>query len=83
MEKTPGTAHLAERATALAGELGIELHDASTGGGSDASPISALGVPVLDGLGPIGGDDHSPKEWLDLESVPARMAILAGLIAGI
>jgi len=83
MEKTPGTAHLAERATALARELGIELHDASTGGGSDASPISALGVPVLDGLGPIGGDDHSPNEWLDLESVPARMAILAGLIAGI
>jgi glutamate carboxypeptidase len=82
MEKTPGTAHLADRARAIAAEIGVKLNDASTGGGSDASPISGLGVAVLDGLGPIGGDDHSPSEWLDVESIPTRMAILAGLIAG-
>ena len=82
MERTPGTAHLAERAKAIAVEIGVELNDASTGGGSDASPISGIGVAVLDGLGPIGGDDHSPKEWLDVASIPSRMAILAGLVAG-
>ena len=82
MERTPGTAHLAERAKAIAAEVGVTLNDASTGGGSDASPISGIGVAVLDGLGPIGGDDHSPKEWLDVESIPTRMAILAGLVAG-
>jgi len=82
MERTPATAHLAERAKAIAAEIGVPLNDASTGGGSDASPISGIGVAVLDGLGPIGGDDHSPKEWLEVASIPSRMAILAGLIAG-
>jgi glutamate carboxypeptidase len=40
-----------------------------------------MGVPVLDGLGPVGGDDHSASEWLDLPSVPPRIALLASLIA--
>ncbi len=81
MEKTPGTAALAERAIAIAAELGFELHDASTGGASDANAVAGMGVPVLDGLGPVGGDDHSQSEWLDLSSVPRRIALLAALIA--
>ena len=36
---------------------------------------------VLDGLGPIGGDDHGPKEWLDLSSVVPRISLLAGLLS--
>jgi glutamate carboxypeptidase len=81
MEKTPGTARLAERAASIAGELGIELRDAATGGASDANPVAGMGIPVLDGLGPIGGADHSPAEWLDLDSVIPRTALLAALIA--
>ena len=38
------------------------------GGASDANTTSAAGVPTLDGLGPIGGDDHGPLEWLDLRA---------------
>jgi glutamate carboxypeptidase len=82
MEKTEATAGLVERARAIAGELGFELKDAATGGASDANPVAGLGVPTLDGLGPIGGADHAPGEWLDLDSVVPRMALLAGLIAG-
>lgn len=81
MEKTAATARLADRAIEIASELGFELRDAATGGASDANPIAGIGVPVLDGLGPIGGGDHSPAEWLDLDSVIPRMALLAGLIA--
>jgi glutamate carboxypeptidase len=81
MEKTPGTARLADLAKEIAAELGFELRDASTGGASDANPIAGMGVPVLDGLGPIGGDDHSASEWVDLASVPPRTALLASLIA--
>jgi glutamate carboxypeptidase len=80
MEKTPGTAALAEKAIAIAAELGFELNDAATGGASDANPVAGMGVAVLDGLGPIGGDDHSSSEWLDLASVPLRIALLASLI---
>jgi len=81
MEKTEATARLVETAQALAGEIGFELRDAATGGASDANPVAGMGVPTLDGLGPIGGADHAPGEWLDLESVVPRMTLLAGLIA--
>jgi glutamate carboxypeptidase len=81
MEKTVATARLVERAQALAAELGFEVKDAATGGASDANPVAGLGVPTLDGLGPIGGADHAPGEWLDLDSVVPRTAMLAGLIA--
>jgi glutamate carboxypeptidase len=81
MEKTEATARLVERARALAAELGFEVNDAATGGASDANPVAGMGVPTLDGLGPIGGADHAPGEWLDLDSVVPRVALLAALIA--
>jgi glutamate carboxypeptidase len=81
MEKTEATGRLVERAKSLAAELGFDLNDAATGGASDANPVAGMGVPTLDGLGPIGGADHAPGEWLDLDSVVPRTAMLAGLIA--
>lgn len=81
MERTPASAKLAALAISLAGELGFTLRDASTGGASDANTTSAEGVPTLDGLGPVGGDDHSVDEWLDLDSVVPRTTLLAGLMA--
>jgi glutamate carboxypeptidase len=80
MEKLPATAALVDRAASLARTLGFDLADATTGGASDANGVAALGVPTLDGLGPIGGAPHSPEEWLDLESVVPRTSLLAALI---
>ncbi len=81
MEKREGGARLAALAIDVAAELGFELRDAATGGASDANTTSAAGVPTLDGLGPVGGDDHGPKEWIDLTSVVPRISLLAGLIS--
>ncbi|HEX6230169.1 MAG TPA: M20 family metallopeptidase [Actinomycetota bacterium] len=81
MEKTEGGARLAALAIRVADELGFELKDTATGGASDANTTAAAGVPTLDGLGPIGGDDHGPREWIDLTSVVPRIALLAGFIA--
>lgn len=81
MEKRDGTARLARIAADVARELGFELSDTSTGGASDANTTSAAGVPTLDGLGPIGGDDHGPKEWIDVTSVVPRVGLLAGIIS--
>jgi glutamate carboxypeptidase len=81
MEKRDGGARLAALASEVAGELGFELRDASTGGASDANTTSAAGVATLDGLGPIGGDDHGPREWIDVSSVVPRVSLLAGLIS--
>jgi Acetylornithine deacetylase/Succinyl-diaminopimelate desuccinylase and related deacylases len=81
MEKSQGAQRLVDIAQQTAAELGFELWDAATGGASDANTISAAGTPTIDGLGPIGGDDHAPAEWLDLTSVVPRVALLAGIIA--
>jgi glutamate carboxypeptidase len=81
MERRDGTARLADLAIGVAGDLGFELRDAATGGASDANTTSAAGVPTLDGLGPVGGDDHGPNEWIDLTSVAPRIALLAGILS--
>jgi glutamate carboxypeptidase len=81
MEKKDGGARLAALAKEIAAELGLALEDVATGGASDANTTSAAGVPTLDGLGPIGGDAHGPREWLDLTSVVPRVTLLAGLVS--
>jgi len=81
MERTPAIGRLAELAITIADELGFPLSEAATGGAGDANTTAGLGVPTLDGLGPIGGDDHSADEWLDLASVVPRTTLLAALIA--
>jgi glutamate carboxypeptidase len=83
MEKTAATAYLVELAQDVGARLGIVFNDVQTGGNSDGNHMAEFGIPVLDGLGPIGGDDHSPSEFLDADSIVPRTALLAGLIAAI
>ncbi|KYG31913.1 M20 family metallopeptidase [Alkalihalobacillus trypoxylicola] len=61
-------------------EIGIEIKDTKTGGGSDASFTAALGIPTIDGLGPVGGNAHSEKEYLDIPSLLERTRLLSKLI---
>lgn len=81
MEKSAASGRLVDLAVGIAGDLGFDLRDAATGGASDANTTAALGVPTLDGLGPVGGDDHSVDEWLDLSSIGPRTTLLAALMA--
>jgi glutamate carboxypeptidase len=83
MARTPESLKLAEQAQEIAHLLGFSVNHVLTGGASDASYTSGYGTPSLDGLGPIGGRDHSPYEYLELDSVAPRVALLAGLIATI
>ncbi|MFE6857013.1 M20/M25/M40 family metallo-hydrolase, partial [Streptomyces sp. NPDC057674] len=72
-----------EAARKAASDYGLRLGAAATGGVGDANLIAGAGVPTLDGLGPVGGADHTPGEWLDTSSVPHRVAMLACLIASL
>jgi glutamate carboxypeptidase len=83
MEKLARSGRLVEHAQSVARRLGFEIKDTSTGGASDANSTSGMGVPSLDGLGPIGGSDHSPAEYLELDSVVPRTTLLAGLLLAI
>lgn len=80
MERTAATGRLVSLARTIAAELGFAVADAATGGASDANTTAAAGLPTLDGLGPVGGDDHSDDEWLDLASIVPRVTLLAGLV---
>lgn len=81
MEDTAPVRRLAETALRVGAALGLRVGVAATGGVGDANIIAGTGTPVLDGLGPVGGGDHGPDEWLDVSSVPGRVALLAALIA--
>lgn len=83
MEKLARSGRLVEHAVTLASVLGFALRDAATGGASDANTTAGMGVPTIDGLGPVGGMDHSPEEYLEVDSIVPRTALLAGLIAAV
>jgi len=42
--------------------------------------LASMGLPVLNGLAPIGGLDHSPREYIQVSSIVPRTALLALLI---
>ncbi|WP_327248245.1 M20/M25/M40 family metallo-hydrolase [Streptomyces sp. NBC_01320] len=83
MEDTPAARAMLTHALEAGRELAIDLGAAATGGVGDANTIAGAGVPTLDGLGPVGGGDHGPDEWLDVTTVPRRVALLAALIVAL
>ncbi|TCB98422.1 M20 family peptidase [Micromonospora zingiberis] len=72
---------LLELAQSTARQLGIpNLVGAYAAGASDGNFTAALGVPTLDGLGAVGGGAHSADEYVCLDRMPERTALLAGLV---
>jgi glutamate carboxypeptidase len=82
MERTRATVRLYRQARRLAAELGFALEEASTGGASDGNFTSALGIPTLDGMGPVGEGAHASHESILIEHLAPRTALLAGMLAG-
>ena len=80
LERSEGTARLFAQARDYGRELGLELEEESSGGGSDGNLIGALGVPVLDGLGAAGAGAHSVDEHVELDSIPVRAELLSKLL---
>jgi glutamate carboxypeptidase len=81
MEKSEVSQRLVDAAREIAAEIGFELVDSATGGASDACTTSAAGVPTLDGLGPVGGGDHSPTERIDMSTIVPRVSLVAGIVS--
>lgn len=80
MENNKKTQSLLHVIQAVGKEIGLDVHDTSTGGGGDASFTSATGVATVDGLGPVGGNAHSEKEYLEIDTLPERTLLLAKTI---
>ena len=80
LERTEGVARLYHQAKEVAAELGVELDEGGTGGGSDGNFTAALGVPTLDGLGPQGDGAHALHEHVVIDDLQWRVAFLAALM---
>ena len=74
-EKSNAGAALFEHAKGLAAELGFDLDDISTGGGSDGN-FTAPHTATLDGLGVDGEGAHTHYEQLYISSIEPRARLL-------
>ncbi len=81
MERTPASlAFLSSIREIAESSLKINLTAGKTGGGSDASIASSLGIPTVDGLGPDGDGIHAENEHLILPSLVQRTALLTEIL---
>jgi len=81
MERKSGTIALFKQARKLAAEMGVDLAEAATGGGSDGNFTAGIGVPTLDGMGAVGAGAHADHEHVVAKHLVERTALLAGMIA--
>jgi glutamate carboxypeptidase len=74
-EKSPASDELYAQARSLAAEIGFELVDMSTGGGSDGN-FTAPFRATLDGLGVDGQGAHTDVEQMYVSSILPRTQLL-------
>src|SRR5437588_7062773 len=80
-EDTSQMMHLVQMARQEGRGLDLDIIAERKGGVSDANGLVEAGVPVLDSLGPVGGGMHDlNREYLRVDSIAVRGAMLAGLI---
>lgn len=77
--KSPGIQALFDHTKALAAEIGFEIEDVATAGGSDGSLV-ANKVATLDGLGVMGGGAHTLNEHLYIPSLIPRLTLMRRLM---
>ena len=80
MEPSPAIASVYALARRAAERLGFELRETSVGGASDGNFAAAMGRPVLDGLGAVGGGAHARHEHVSIEGMVERAAVAAAVI---
>ena len=81
MERSDDVARLFDAARAAGAELGQDVTEGSTGGGSDGNFCAALGIPTLDGLGAVGDGAHARHEHVVISALVPRAALISSLIA--
>jgi glutamate carboxypeptidase len=78
-EKDARVAALFEHAKGIAAEIGFDLQDLKTGGGSDGNFTAAI-APTLDGLGVDGKGGHTDYEQINISSIAPRARLMHGLM---
>ncbi|MEH7885160.1 M20 family metallopeptidase [Bacillus sp. JJ1609] len=80
LERTEAVIQLYEELKGIAASHGYDLGEGSSGGASDGNFTAGLGIPTIDGLGPVGDGAHTDNEHVDLSNLPYRAALMAEII---
>ena len=80
MERSAMMISTFEQARRLGASLGINLEEGATGGGSDGNFTAALGIPTLDGIGPLGAGAHANHEHVLISGLAERASLLATIL---
>ena len=80
LAKTEQNRKLYSRIKEIVESMGLEIEEGLSGGGSDGSFTSALGIATLDGLGAVGDGCHSLNEYVIISSLSQRAALLSNLL---
>jgi glutamate carboxypeptidase len=81
MERTSKIAAAFQQVREAGQRLGLQLSEASTGGGSDGNFTAAIGATTIDGLGCTGDGAHAEHEHISLDGFVERTALLTELIS--
>jgi glutamate carboxypeptidase len=76
MEATPRNVALWEAVRECGLQMGIELVQGLSGGASDGN-ITSLHAATVDGMGSVGDGAHAEHEYLEIDKLVERTALLA------
>lgn len=77
MPFSENTKELVDLMTQAAKEEGFDLKWVDAGGASDGNHIAEIGIPVIDGCGPAGGDFHCDREFLRIDTIEERIRMVS------
>jgi glutamate carboxypeptidase len=80
MAQNAQTDALAAMAQSIYAEIGKTLRLESSGGAADSSLSAGVFTPTLDGLGLIGGNAHTDREYAEVNSIVPRLYLLARML---
>ncbi|HSR42839.1 MAG TPA: M20 family metallopeptidase, partial [Longimicrobiales bacterium] len=79
LERTPRNRRLWRTVRRVGREVGLDLEEATAGGGSDGNTTSRF-TATVDGLGPVGDGAHALHEHVEVDGMVRRCALLARLL---
>ena len=77
MNQSAANRKLYDSVKEVAKTLKLPLKEEFRSGASDANLIAQQNIPVIDGLGPMGGKDHSENEYMIKESLVQKTALIS------
>ena len=77
LAQSPGSQRLFDAYTSAAGALGMAVEGEFSGGCADSGFTAGVGCPTVCAVGPVGGNAHTPEEYLEVDSMVPRAQALA------